>query len=136
MEQLELVFKGVLLTDLEKLLSELAILESNNLQDSHFYINDQDMQYFERLNFFEYYSTPATCMIKSRYAKVGLSVQEAVTIISGCSPSVEVVLNFNAITPNGQVKICDWMRTKVDLAEQIIFGIEPVETEEEIIYVV
>lgn len=136
MEYLELIFKEVQLDNVESLLTNLGITKTGNLQDSHFFLDNQDATYSKNIDFSKYYSVPATGMLRSNYAEIGAKIYDVVTIISGCFPTVEIVLNFQNISLENREKIYYWMQSNSRYANQIILGIEPVETDDEIIYVI
>lgn len=70
MEYLELIFKDVPLDNVEPLLAKLGITKIGNLQDSHFFLDNQDIPYSKNIDFSEYYSEPATGMLKSDYIRI------------------------------------------------------------------
>lgn len=136
MEYLELILKNVEIKHIYSLLLLTKIIDKDNIKDSHFYIDNQDYKYYEDLNFYDYYLESATGMIKSGYADIGVRVYDVVTIISGSESIVEVVMNFKRVETYEMTKILEWMKLNIKFASHMILGIEPVETVEEIIFII
>lgn len=96
MDKLELVIKGVSVEYLYTLLKGMNVLNIKNIQYSHFYVEDKDIEYSDEIDFKTYYTKKNTGMIVTKSANIGVKVNNVATVISGCNHKVEVTVNFFA----------------------------------------
>ncbi|MCW6664449.1 hypothetical protein NHG32_02020 [Aerococcaceae bacterium NML191219] len=135
MENLELVIQHLSVVQLQDLFDELR-LKTTNIEDVHFFINDEDVYNIEDVNFQDYYAKGATGYLKIKRLYVGIYISDVVVIISGYNKCLEVTINFPAhpeYTDNIQ-EIIKWM-TALKIADiSQLFGYEPTTDKDQIIH--
>lgn len=132
---LELVLNGVYVENLENILTNINVLNKKNILDSHFYINDMDITFSDSIDFKKYYSVPATSMFYVKYVNVGVKISDVVVIISGVYPTVEITINFyDNLCKDDFKKIYGWMQNNIQIAFSMVFGWEPNETPDDVLY--
>lgn len=96
----------IAITELVVIDSLLKLLKtSHQIDHSHFFYKNVDMDYSENINFKEYFSTPSTGYLHLKRIFLGEYIEDALIIISGNEDKVDFIIEFQADSlTNKQIK--------------------------------
>lgn len=78
---------------------------SHQIDHSHFFYKNVDMDYSETINWKEYFSTPSTGYLHLKRIFLGEYIEDAIIIISGDKDMVDFIIEFQAeYLTNKQIK--------------------------------
>ena len=69
---------------------------SHQIDHSHFFYRNVDMDYSETINWKEYFSTPATGYLHLKRIFLGEYIEDAIIVISGNEDKVDFIIEFQA----------------------------------------
>ena len=69
---------------------------SHQIDHSHFFYKNVDMDYSETINWKEYFSTPSTCYLHLKRIFLGEYIEDAIIIISGDKDMIDFIIEFQA----------------------------------------
>lgn len=88
---------------IDRLLKFLVV--RHQIEHSHFFYKNVDMDYSETINWKEYFSTPATGYLHLKRIFWGEYIEDAIIIISGNEDKVDFIIEFQADSlTNKQIK--------------------------------
>lgn len=85
------IIKLVVIDRLLKLLDT-----SHQIDHSHFFYKNVDMDYSETINWKEYFSTPSTGYLHLKRIFLGEYIEDAIIIISGDKDMIDFIIEFQA----------------------------------------
>lgn len=87
----------IVITELVVIDSLLKLLNtSHQIDHSHFFYKNVDMDYSETINWKEYFSTPATEYLHLKRIFLGEYIEDAIIIISGDKDMIDFIIEFQA----------------------------------------
>lgn len=87
----------IVITELVVIDRLLKLLDtSHQIEHSHFFYKNVDMDYSETINWKEYFSTPATGYLHLKRIFLGEYIEDAIIIISGNKDMVDFIIEFQA----------------------------------------
>ena len=143
MENLEVIFKNIEVSEIDLLLEQLKF-DTDNIRRSHFYKEGKDIGYSELDNLEKYFSTPGTGNLFVKYLDIGIKIPDVMLILSFDKKYGDITLNFpeenilfeETAKAEKEKIIKNKMRKILELIEMtsIIFGYEPAEDTDMLIF--
>lgn len=148
MENVELIFQGIHIDDLEKLIFQELSIQPDKIKSSHFYdnLNKKDLEFNNIVSLREYYLNPGTGNILLEELKIGnMILSDVIIIISFNKQWGDVVINFSATEVENDCNCIDKnklseMIKKIKIVyrkisfKKILLGYEPGYDEDMLIY--
>ena len=139
MENLELVFENIKVDDVEKILNEFKF-KSENVERSHFFIDNEDKEYKDISSFSEYFKSKGTCNLLVREIDLGTVINKSVIIISFDEIYGDITFTFSesdwekdSISDDEKTMILfqklSMMKNNINYSS-ILFGYDPVDDED------
>ena len=72
------------------------LVARHQIEHSHFFYKNVDMDYSENINFKEYFSTPSTSYLHLKRIFLGEYIEDAIIIISGDKDMIDFIIEFQA----------------------------------------
>lgn len=90
--------------ELRIVITELVVIDRllkflvarHQIDHSHFFYKNVDMDYSETINWKEYFSTPATGYLHLKRIFLGEYIEDAIIIISGDKDMIDFIIEFQA----------------------------------------
>ncbi len=131
MENLEIVFKHILVTEMSYFLLEVLKIDEKNIISSHFWDSEKELDLsFQKIsNIDRYFANGGNANIYFRYILLGSKILDVLVIINNDSRTCDVTLNFSSNKNLSWEKLFIklWEIARSIVAKGIILGFEPAE---------
>ena len=138
MENLELIFEDIRVRDIDTIFKFLKF-DEHNIKNSHFFLDNADVEYADISSFTNYFKTSGTCNILISRLDLAIEVTDVLIIISFDEVFGDMTLNFseanwekNDLTEEKKIELVkDKLKqiTNEINYKAIIFGYEPADEE-------
>ncbi|EFI85264.1 hypothetical protein [Listeria grayi] len=135
MENLEMIFEDIIISDIEKILSWMSFSEKN-IKRSHFFMHGADKEYSDISSLSEYFKNAGTCNILVENLNIGIILREALIVISFDEKYGDLTLTFSEEYGELDEEKLSLVSERLHFLSstinysKILFGYEPADEEE------